>query len=60
MGSLKGKFDYEKTVAPDVNSKITAGEAVKIGLFTGIVTAASTTAAAIVGGITKGLLGKTF
>ena len=60
MGSLKGKFDYEKTVAPEINSNITTGEAVKIGLFTGLVAAASTTAATIVGGGAKKLLGKFF
>ncbi len=60
MGSLKGKFDYEKTVAPEVNSSITTGEAVKVGLFTGTVAAVSTTAAALAGGFAKKLLGKFF
>lgn len=60
MKSLKGKYDYETTVAPEFNSKITFGEAVKTGAMTGIVVGAAATAGKLIGGAVKGLLEKVF
>jgi hypothetical protein len=60
MGSLKGKFNYETTVAPEVNSKITFGEAAKAGALTAGVTFAVVTTGKYVGGKVKGFLEKFF
>lgn len=60
MGSLKGKFNYETTVAPEVNSEITFGEAAKVGALSAGVTFAVVTAGKYIGGKAKGFLERFF